>query len=72
MDLLIRDVPEEVVMALDAEAKRLGLSRSEFLRRKLTQSFPREHRQVTVADLASFEDGFAGLADPALMGDAWR
>jgi predicted nucleic acid-binding protein len=34
-DILIRDVPEHVVAALDARARRLGLSRSEYIRRQL-------------------------------------
>ena len=36
-DVLIRDVPDDVVAALDAHADRLGLSRSEFVRRRLAQ-----------------------------------
>src|ERR1700731_3426146 len=36
-DVLIRDVPEEVIAALDAHAARLGLSRSEYVRRRLAQ-----------------------------------
>jgi hypothetical protein len=36
-DVLIRDVPEEVVAVLDAHAARLGLSRTEYLRRRLAQ-----------------------------------
>lgn len=72
MDLLIRDVPDEVVAALDAEARRLGISRSEYLRRTLSQAFPRGDRTVTVAHLARFEEAFAGLADPELMDQAWQ
>ncbi len=72
MDLLIRDVPDDVVAALDAEAKRLGLSRSEYLRRRLSQAVPQEGRVVTVAHLARFEEAFAGLADGELMDQAWR
>ena len=34
-DILIRDVPDEVLSAIDAKAKRVGLSRSEYLRRTL-------------------------------------
>ena len=29
-DMLIRDVPDDVITALDAHARRLGLSRSEY------------------------------------------
>jgi hypothetical protein len=33
-DLLITGVPDDAVSALEAKAKRLGLSRTEFLRRR--------------------------------------
>jgi plasmid stability protein len=32
-DVLVRDVPDDVIAAVDARATRLGLSRSEYLRR---------------------------------------
>ncbi len=32
-DILIRDVPEEVLAAIDARDTRVGLSRAEYLRR---------------------------------------
>ena len=35
-DVLIRDIPENVLAAIDVAARRLGLSRSEYLRRRLT------------------------------------
>ena len=72
MDLLIRDVPEEVVAAVDAEAQRHGLSRSEMLRRALDQAFPRSDREITVGHLAGFERTFGDLADPDVMDRAWR
>jgi plasmid stability protein len=72
MNLLIREVPDDVVAALDAEAARLGLSRSEYLRRVLTQASAREDRTVTVGDLARFAGDFAALADPDVMDQAWR
>ena len=37
-DLLVRDVPDHVVAAIDAKAKRLGLSRTEYLRRQITRA----------------------------------
>ena len=37
-DMLIRDVPDDVIAALDAHAGRLGLSRSEYVRRRLAHS----------------------------------
>jgi len=72
VNLLVRDVPEGVVAALDAQAERLGLSRSEYLRRLLTQASGRDGRVVTVSDLAQFEVAFADLADPEVTDQAWR
>jgi hypothetical protein len=36
-DVLIRDVPVEVLAVIDHRASRLGLSRNEYLRRQLSQ-----------------------------------
>ena len=70
-DVLIRDVPEEVVAALDAHAARLGLSRSEYVRRRLAQDAATSGSPVSVADLARFAGTFADLADPDVMSRAW-
>jgi hypothetical protein len=40
-DVLIRDIPDEVIAGLDAHAGRLGLSRSEYVRRRLAQDAAR-------------------------------
>ncbi len=66
-DLLIRDVPEDVVSALDARARQLGLSPSEYLRRRLARDAAPADEEVTVEDLARFADTFAGLDDPDLI-----
>ena len=71
-DLLIRDVPEDVVSALDAQARHLGLSRSEYLRRRLARDAALPDYGVTVQDLARFAETFAGLDDPGLMARAWE
>jgi plasmid stability protein len=71
-DVLIRDVPEEVIAALDAHAARLGLSRSEYVRRRLAQDAAISDSPVSVEDLARFADTFADLADPDVMSQAWR
>ncbi len=71
-DILIRDVPEDVVAALDAHAGRLGLSRSEYVRRRLAQDAARQDSVVSVEDLARFADVFGDLADPDVMSQAWR
>lgn len=71
-DVLIRDVPDEVVAALDAQAARLGLSRSEYVRRRLAQDAALREPAVSVADLARFADLFGDLADPDVMSRAWE
>ncbi len=71
-DVLIRDVPDDVVAALDAHAGRLGLSRSEYVRRLLAQDAAMPGSPVTVQDLARFTDVFGDLADSEVMARAWR
>ena len=71
-DILIRDVPDDVIAAIDTKAKRVGLSRTEYLRRALAREGNTHSGGVSVADLASFADTFAGLDDPELIGRAWR
>jgi len=71
-DVLVRDVPEEVVAALDARAARLGLSRSEYLRRRLAQEAVTSPLPVTVEHLRRFADTFVDLADAEVMKGAWE
>jgi plasmid stability protein len=71
-DMLIRDVPDDVVAAIDARASRLGLSRSEYVRRRLAQDAAATRAVVTTQDLARFGEAFADLADPDVMSRAWR
>ena len=71
-DMLIRDVPDDVVAALEAHARRLGLSRSEYVRRRLAQDVGASDSPVTTADLARFSDAFGDLADPDVMSRAWQ
>ena len=71
-DVLVREVPEDVVAAIDAHAARLGLSRNEYLRRRLRQDAQVAGDQgVQAGDLRAFADRFADLADPSVMRDAW-
>lgn len=71
-DVLIRDVPEDVVAALDAHAARLGLSRSEYVRRRLAQDAATPAAPVSVQDLERFAGTFGDLADPDVMSRAWQ
>lgn len=68
-DILIRDVPDDVLAALDARAHRAGLSRTEYVRRMLARE--REGGTVTVADLSRFARAFQDLTDDDVMGRAW-
>ena len=71
-DMLIRDVPDDVIAAVDAHARRLGLSRAEYVRRRLAQDAAVEGPAVGVQDLRRFTETFADLADPEVMAQAWR
>jgi hypothetical protein len=70
-DVLIRDVPAEDLARIDAHAARLGLSRTEYLRRRLRQEAARPIAPVTAADLERFATRFADLGDPEVMRQAW-
>jgi len=72
-NVLIRGVSEEAIERIDAESAALGLSRNEFLRRKLEgEAAVRPRAAVTQADWQRSADLFVDLADPAVMDDAWR
>ena len=71
-DVLIRDVPEDVVSAIEAKAKRLGLSRTEYLRRQMLRVASTGEEPVTVESLRQFALTFADLADPEVMRGAWE
>lgn len=71
-DVLIRDVPDAVLAGVDVHAARLGLSRVEYIRRRLAADASIASVPVTRADLRAFADRFGDLADPEIMDDAWR
>lgn len=70
-DILIRDVPEEVVAAIDARARREGLSRTEYLRRALDRERGHDVGHVTVEQLARAASLAQDLDDPDVMSGAW-
>ena len=70
-DILIRDVSDEVLAAIDAKAKRLGLSRSAYLRRALERERLPGAEPVTVDQLERVATLVADLDDPDVMSDAW-
>jgi hypothetical protein len=71
-DVLIRDVPDAVLAEVDAHAARLGLSRVEYIRRRLAADASASNAQVSAQDLRKFADAFADLADREVIDEAWR
>ncbi len=71
-DVLIRDVPDAVLAGVDAHAARLGLSRAEYIRRRLASDAATSSALVSSEDLRNFADRFADLADEEVMDAAWR
>jgi hypothetical protein len=70
--LLVRDVPDDVLAAIDGRAARLGLSRSEYLRRRLAQEATAAAQPTTVDHLVAFVETFGDLADAEVMKGAWE
>jgi plasmid stability protein len=69
-DVLIRDLPDDVLAAIDAKARRAGLSRTEYIRRALSRERGGAE-DVSVEDLVAFADTFTDLADSDVMRQAW-
>jgi len=70
-DILIRDVPDEVLAAIDAKAKRVGLSRTEYLRRALERERVVDAGPVSLDQLRRVAALAEDLDDPAVMSGAW-
>ena len=70
-DILIRDVPDEVLAAIDAKAKRVGLSRTEYLRRALERERVVDAGPVSLDQLRRVAALAEDLNDPAVMSGAW-
>jgi hypothetical protein len=71
-DVLIRDIPDDVLAGLDARAAELGLSRVEYIRRRLAQDARASRVPVTHDDLHRLGRTVAGLTDDELMRQAWQ
>jgi hypothetical protein len=70
-DLLIRDLAPELVIALDAKAKMLGISRVELVRRIITRDIAISTELVTEQHLATLLELLPDLADAEVMRGAW-
>lgn len=71
VDILVRDVPDDVVAAIEVNARAVGLSRVEYLRRLLERERSAGGGEVTVESLRRFEEIFCDLADDDVMHPAW-
>lgn len=72
-NVLIRGLSDAAIERIDAEAAALGLSRNEYLRRRLERerSAPAATR-LTLEDWDRSAAAFGDLADSEIMGGAWR
>jgi hypothetical protein len=66
-DVVVRDVPDDVLAVIDRRARRLGLSRSEYVRRQLNQEAERDDEPVTAAHLQRLSHLLRDLADPEVI-----
>jgi hypothetical protein len=71
-DVLIRGMPDGVAGALDAKARLLGISRTEYLRRQFARLATSHAGPVTADTLRDFAVTFADLDDPELLRSAWK
>jgi len=68
---LIRNFPAEDLALLDEHAARLGISRTDYLRRRLQQEARRVTKRVTAADLMALSRSIPDLGKDDVMTDAW-
>lgn len=71
-DILVRGLSREAVERIDEQARVLGLSRNEYLRRQLEGGADRTDYQFTVTDLKRAGDAANDLLDDDVMEGAWR
>lgn len=69
-DLLLRNLSDDDITAVDARSTKLGLSRNEYLRRLVHRDV--DAQPVTAGDLRDFAAVFADLEDPDVMPGAWE
>jgi hypothetical protein len=71
-DILVRDMPDDVLADIDVSAARLGISRVEFVRRQLIREARRAKEPVTAEHLRRSYEQLGGLRDEELMKRAWQ
>ncbi|WP_421845189.1 FitA-like ribbon-helix-helix domain-containing protein [Mycobacterium sp.] len=63
-NVLIRDVPDDVLAALDQRAARLELSRTEYIRRRLARDARTATITITADEISVTTDDWSGSAAP--------
>jgi hypothetical protein len=71
-DVVIRDIPDDALAVMDQLAARMGLSRTEFIRRRLIQDARAARISVTAEDWSRFTDTYRDLGESAVMDHAWK
>ena len=71
-EILIRDIPDDVLAALAQLAAKMGLSRTEYIRRRLIQDARAARISLTPDDWNRFTDTYRDLGDPMVMDRAWN
>lgn len=71
-DILIREVSEVTITEIDRRAREQGLSRAEYLRRRLDAEYRTESATaLTAADWQRLRGASTDLDDPDVMTRAW-
>ena len=71
VDVLIRDLSEAVLAGVDAHAARLGLSRVEYIRRRLAADAASTDDAVSTEDLSPLPR-WPATSTTRVMGAAWQ
>ena len=70
-DILIRNVADGDLQRIDARAARLGLSRGEYLRRRIVQEAATSDASLTLSSLQRAAELSSDLLDDDVMRGAW-
>ena len=72
-DILVRGLNDETVAHIDENARAMGLSRNEYIRRFLARHHEAvTRRKLTRDDLVAAAEASKDLLDPGIMAGAWR
>ena len=71
-DVLIRDIPDDVIDRIDSAAEDAGLTRVEYLRSHIDGLVAGRPAPVTHADLDRFASHFSDSRDEEVLRDVWR